>query len=57
MTESIDSNTIVEDTDDKVVIHLIINIKCIVIVADLGFPFLNIPHDMGIVFRKTRVRY
>ena len=39
MTKSIDSNTILEVTDDKGVIDLIINLKCIVILVDPRLPF------------------
>ena len=57
MTKIIESNTILEVTDDKGVIHIIANSKVIVIVVDTGFPFRNTPHYMSLVFCETNVRY
>ena len=44
MTERIYSNTVLEVTDDKGLIHLLINLKFIVIVVDPDSPFQNIQH-------------
>ena len=57
MTKSIESNTLLEVNDDKGVIHLLINIKCIVLVVYTGFPFIQIPHSTRLVFCETNVRY
>ena len=56
MTESIESNTILEVTHDEGVIKLLINIQCIVIVVDTGFIYQNTPHSTDLVFCKTNVR-
>ena len=52
----IESTTILEVTDDKGVINLLINIKCIVIVVDPGFPFQNTSHSTGLDFCETNIR-
>ena len=39
MTEMIESNAILEVTDDEGAINLLISLKCTVIVADPGHPF------------------
>ena len=41
ITKTIESNKMLEVTGDKVVICLLINFKCIVIVVDPRFPFLE----------------
>ena len=57
VTESIESMIILEVTDDKGLINLLINFKFIVIVVDPRFPFWNAPHSMGFVFLETSVIY
>ena len=56
MTESIDYNTILEVTDNEGEIHLLISLKCTVIVEDPSSPILNTPHSTSHVFCDTRVR-
>ena len=56
MTESIDSNTILEGTDDEGQIHLFLNTKYIVIVVDTVTPIRNIPHSKSLVVYETIVR-
>ena len=53
MNENIESNAILEGTDDEVSIHLLINIKYIVIVTDPGSPIRNMPHSTSLVFCET----
>ena len=57
MTERIEYNTILEGTDDEGAIHLFINFKCTVIVADPISPIRNMPHSTRLVFCETNVRY
>ena len=57
MTERIDLTKILEVNDDKIVIHLLINLKCIVIVLDPVSLFQNTPHFMFIYLCETNVRY
>ena len=54
--ERIGSNNILEVTDDKGVIHLLINLKFILIVLEYGSPFQNVPHYTSLVFCETNVR-
>ena len=56
MTENIEYNAILEISDDKGVIHLVINIKHIVKVVDTRFPFQNTPHSTKLVLCETNVR-
>ena len=56
MTENIEYNAILEISDDKGVIHLVINLKHIVKVVDPILPFQNTPHSTKCVFCKTNVR-
>ena len=45
MTERIESYTILEVTNDKGEINLLVNIKCIMVVlVEPGSPFQNNPH-------------
>ena len=48
MTERVKSTIILYLTDDKGVIHLLIDIKCIVIVVYPASPFKNTAHSMGL---------
>ena len=57
MTESIESNKILEGTDYEGEIHLLINIKYTVIVVDTVSPIINNPHYMILVLGETNVRY
>ena len=57
MNEKIESNTILEVTDDEGSIQLLINIKYIVIVADTGYPIINTPHSTILSFCETNVIY
>ena len=57
MTENIEYNTILEVSDDKIVIHLVINIKLIMKVVKPVFLFQNTPHSTNFVFCETNVRY
>ena len=57
ITENLESNTILEVTDDKVVLNLLINIKFIVIVVDSVFPILNTHYSTRFIFCETNVRY
>ena len=57
MNEKIESNTILEVTDDEGSIQLLINIKYIVIVADTGSPIINTPHSTILSFCETNVIY
>ena len=57
MTESIESNKLLEDTEDELAINLLINFKCVGIVVHPGFPFQNAPHSTCIDLCKTNVRY
>ena len=56
MTEIIESNKILEFTNDEGAIHLLISLKCTVIVEDPSSPILNTPHSTSHVFCDTRVR-
>ena len=55
MTVSIESNTILEVTDDEVATHLLINVKYIVIVAEPAPPIQNTPHSTSLVLCETIV--
>ena len=57
ITESIESNKMLEVTDDEGEIQLLIGLKCTLIVTDTGSPILTTPHYMILVFCKTNVRY
>ena len=57
MNENIEPNTILEVTENKGVIHLLKNLKCIVTVVEPDHPFLNITHSTSLVFCETNVRY
>ena len=57
MTERLDYNTILEVTDDEREIHLLLNLKYIVIVVDPVSPIRNTPHSMSLLFYKTNVIY
>ena len=57
MTESTESNTILEFTDNKGVINLLINIKCIGTVVDPGLLFRNTVHYTSIVLCETNIIY
>ena len=51
MTESIEPNKLLEVTNNKGVIYLLIIIKCEVIVVDPVFPSINNnTHSAGLVF-------
>ena len=54
MTESTESNTILEFTDNKGVINLLINIKCIGTVVDPGLLFRNTMH-YTIYYKKIKL--
>ena len=56
MTEDIEYNTVLEVSDDKGVIHLVINLKNIVKVVDPSPPFQNTPHSTKLVLCETNVR-
>ena len=49
----IKSTTILEVTDDKGLIQVPINIKCIVIVVEPRFPCQNTPHSTDLDFCET----
>ena len=53
MTVSIESNKILEVTDDEVAIHLLINIKYIVIVTEPAPPIQNTPYSTSFVLCET----
>ena len=55
MTGRIESNKILEDTEDSGEIHLLINLNCTVIVADHGYPLRNTPHSTSRAFCETKV--
>ena len=57
ITDRIESNKILDVTFGKLVIPVIINIKCVLIGVDPGFPFLFTKHSTSFVFCKTNVRY
>ena len=57
MTESIDYNKLLEIADDELAIHLLINLKYIVIVADPRSPIRNMPHSTNLVFCETNVMF
>ena len=57
MTKNIEYNELLEVSEDKGVIHLVINLKYIVKVVEAGFPFKNTPHSTNFVFCETNVRY
>ena len=57
MNEKIESNTILEVTDDKGVIRLLIDIICIVIVVKPRFPFQNTQHFTSLIFCEINIRY
>ena len=56
MTENIEYNTILEVSDDKIVIHLVINIKLIMKVVKPVFLFQNTSHSTNFVFYETNIR-
>ena len=56
MTEMIDSNEILEVNDDKIVTHLLIDLKHIVKVEDPWPPFRNKPHSTRTFFSEINVR-
>ena len=56
ITESIDSNTILEGIDDEGSINLFLNTKYIVILVDTISPIQNTPHSMSLVFCEIIVR-
>ena len=45
-----------EVTDDKGVIHLLINLKCILILVDPITPFQNVPHSTIFVWFEINIR-
>ena len=51
----IESNIMFEGNDDEVAIHLLISLKCTVIVGDTGSPVRNTPHFTSRVFYETKV--
>ena len=51
----IESYTILEVTDDEGEIHLLINIKYTLIVADTRSPILTTPHSTSIVLYENKV--
>ena len=55
MTANIEYNVILDVSDDKGVIHLVINLKNIVKVVDTSSPFQNTPHSKNFVFCKNNV--
>ena len=55
MTEGIDSNKILESTDYEVSIHLLVSLKCTVIVVDPVSPIRKTPHSTSRVFCETNV--
>ena len=57
MTERIDPNTTLEVTDNEGAIHLFINLKCTVMVADPGSPILSMLHSKSLVFCETIIIY
>ena len=57
MTENIEYNTILEVTDYKIAVHLLINLKYAVILENTISPIQNTPHPMSLVFYKTIFRY
>ena len=56
MNETIESNTILEVTDDKGEINLTKGFKCTVIVTDPRSPILNTPYSTVCVFYEIKVR-
>ena len=50
ITERIESYTVLEVTDDKGKIHLLINLKCTGIVTEPRSSIRNTPHSTGRVF-------
>ena len=57
ITKCIESNSIVEVTDDKGSIHLLIDIIFAAIVEEIGSPIRNMPHSTSLVFFETIVVY
>ena len=57
MTEIIESNNILEDTDDEGEIHVLLYFKYTVMVVQPVSPIKNIPHSMRVVFFETIIRY
>ena len=57
MTERIKYNAILEGTDDKVAIKLLINTKCTMIVVDIVYTIRNMPHSTSLEFCETNIRY
>ena len=55
MTANIEYNVILEVSDDKGVIHLVINLKNIVKVVYPSPPFQNKPHSTNFVFCENNV--
>ena len=52
----IGSNKMSEVTNDEGAIHLLLNLKYTMIVADPGPPFRNTTHYTSLVFCETNVR-
>ena len=56
MAESIESNTILENTDDEGVIQVLLNLRYIVIVVELVSSIKNYPYSTSLVFNETIVK-
>ena len=56
ITYRIEYNKILEGTDDEVRIHLLIDIKCAVIVVEPVSPIQNTPHFMRLFFCENNIR-
>ena len=54
--EIIESHTVLEVTNDRGEIHLLINLKYTVMVADDGSPILTTPYSTRLVFCETNIR-
>ena len=57
ITKRIESYKVLDVTDNELAIHLLLNIKYTVIVADTGSPILTNPDSTSLVFCETNVRY
>ena len=55
--ESIEYNTTLEGNDDEGEVHLLINIKCTVILVEPVSPIRNTPHSTSLVLCETNVIY
>ena len=55
MTENIESNIILEVTDDEGEIQLLMSLKCAVIVAETAPPIRNTPHSTSRLLCETKV--